>query len=344
MRPGGNFDGDTNPANLNMQNTPLVVPDPSGVGDDVVVAGTYGGVNGDNTQGFIAAYQVTDGANHSVGSGAWPQFHHDPQLTGSAIAPGPAPRDVRARRGPVLHPGLLDGGLRRRHLRLRQRPLPRFHGGPASEPVVGIAPTADGGGYWEVASDGGVFAFGDAVFHGSMGGQHLAQPVVGIAPTHDDGGYWEVASDGGVFAFGDAVFHGSMGGHPLAKPVVGIAPTADGGGYWEVASDGGVFAFGDAVFHGSMGGQHLEPARGGHRPHAGGRATGRWHPTAGCSPSATPSSTDRWAASTSTGPWWASPPPPTARGTGRSPPTAASSASGTPTSAVPPGTWLSTRR
>jgi hypothetical protein len=35
---------------------------------------------------------------------------------------------------------------------------------------VGIAATADGGGYWEVASDGGVFAFGDAAFHGSMGG------------------------------------------------------------------------------------------------------------------------------------------------------------------------------
>ena len=30
-----------------------------------------------------------------------------------------------------------------------------------------------GHGYWEVASDGGIFSFGDAVFYGSMGGQHL---------------------------------------------------------------------------------------------------------------------------------------------------------------------------
>jgi hypothetical protein len=90
-------------------------------------------------------------------------------------------------------------------------------------PIVGIAPTPDGGGYWEVASDGGVFAFGDARFYGSMGGQHLDAPVVGIAPTPDGGGYWEVASDGGIFSFGDAPFYGSMGGHHLDAPVVGIA-------------------------------------------------------------------------------------------------------------------------
>ncbi|MHB1763455.1 MAG: hypothetical protein ACYCS4_12085, partial [Acidimicrobiales bacterium] len=63
-------------------------------------------------------------------------------------------------------------------------------------------------GYWEVASDGGVFAFGDAQFYGSMGAKSLAAPVVGIASTPDGRGYWEVASDGGVFAFGDAQFYG----------------------------------------------------------------------------------------------------------------------------------------
>jgi len=34
----------------------------------------------------------------------------------------------------------------------------------------------------EVASEGGLFAFGDAAFYGSMGGQHLDEPVVGISP------------------------------------------------------------------------------------------------------------------------------------------------------------------
>ena len=57
-----------------------------------------------------------------------------------------------------------------------------------------------------MASDGGVFNFGDAAFYGSMGGQHLNPPVVGIATTPDGQGYWLVASDGGVFSFGDAEF------------------------------------------------------------------------------------------------------------------------------------------
>ena len=113
-------------------------------------------------------------------------------------------------------------------------------------------------GYWEVASDGGIFSFGTANYYGSMGGKPLTKPVVGIAATPDGGGYWEVASDGGVFAFGDAQYYGSMGGKFLAKPIVGIASTADGGGYWEVASDGGIFAFGDAQYYGSTGGKTLD--------------------------------------------------------------------------------------
>ncbi len=127
----------------------------------------------------------------------------------------------------------------------------------SGRPLVGAA-MSDGGGYWEVAADGGVFSFDAAAFHGSMGGIPLAAPVVGMAATPDGGGYWEVAADGGVFSFGDAAFHGSMGGTPLAAPVVGMAATPDGGGYWEVASDGGIFSFGDAAFHGSMGGTPLD--------------------------------------------------------------------------------------
>jgi hypothetical protein len=44
-----------------------------------------------------------------------------------------------------------------------------------------MAPTPDGGGYWLVASDGGVFSFGDAPFEGSTGGLVLEKPVVGMA-------------------------------------------------------------------------------------------------------------------------------------------------------------------
>jgi hypothetical protein len=130
-------------------------------------------------------------------------------------------------------------------------------GDQLNKPIVGIASTPDLEGYWLVASDGGIFSFGDAGYFGSMGGQPLNQPVVGMASTADGRGYWLVASDGGIFSFGDAGYFGSMGGRPLNKPVVGMASTADGRGYWLVASDGGIFSFGDAKFYGSAGSTHL---------------------------------------------------------------------------------------
>jgi hypothetical protein len=124
-----------------------------------------------------------------------------------------------------------------------------------AQPLVGMA-AAPGGGYWLVASDGGLFSYGGAPFHGSMGGTRLNQPIVGMA-AHPGGGYWMVARDGGIFSFGGAPFYGSTGGIRLNQPVVGMASTPDGGGYWLVARDGGLFAFGNAGFFGSMGGARL---------------------------------------------------------------------------------------
>ena len=48
-------------------------------------------------------------------------------------------------------------------------------------PVTGMAPTVSGDGYWLVATDGGIFTFGNAAFLGSMGGSHLNQPMNGMA-------------------------------------------------------------------------------------------------------------------------------------------------------------------
>jgi hypothetical protein len=86
-----------------------------------------------------------------------------------------------------------------------------------------MATTPDGAGYWMVATDGGIFAFGDAAFFGSTGSIHLNQPVVGIAGTLDGAGYWMAATDGGIFNFGDAGFFGSTGSIKLNKPMVGLA-------------------------------------------------------------------------------------------------------------------------
>ncbi len=46
-----------------------------------------------------------------------------------------------------------------------------------------VVPHASNVGYWEVASDGGIFSFGDATFYGSMGGHPLNSPIVGISPS-----------------------------------------------------------------------------------------------------------------------------------------------------------------
>jgi hypothetical protein len=113
------------------------------------------------------------------------------------------------------------------------------------------AAAAPASGYWLVATDGGIFSFGDAAFYGSTGAIKLNKPIVGMAPTPSGKGYWMVASDGGIFSFGDAAFYGSTGAIKLNKPIVGMAPTPSGKGYWMVASDGGVFTFGDAAFFGS---------------------------------------------------------------------------------------------
>ena len=127
-----------------------------------------------------------------------------------------------------------------------------------NKPVVGMAPTPDGKGYWLVASDGGIFSYGDAGFYGSTGSMRLNKPVVGMAATPSGNGYWLVASDGGIFSYGDAQFQGSTGSLVLNKPVIGMITGPNGAGYFLVASDGGIFSFGTAPFFGSLGGLPLK--------------------------------------------------------------------------------------
>ena len=176
---------------------------------------------------------------------------------GLHLDPGPAaarhrPRCRRHGGRPRWH-RVLGGELDRGDQGLRfGRPTRRHVGEALNVPIVGMAATPDGGGYWLVAADGGLFSFGDARFYGSTGAIRLTAPIVGMAVTPDGGGYWFVAADGGVFAFGDAPFDGSMGGARLNRPVVAMAADDATGGYWLVAADGGVFSFG-APFYGSTG-------------------------------------------------------------------------------------------
>ena len=145
-----------------------------------------------------------------------------------------------------------------------------FYGSTGSihlnRPIVGMAPTPDGGGYWLVASDGGIFATGTRVFYGSTGAIHLNQPIVGMAPTSDGGvatGSWPPTAASSPTATRRSTAR--RGGRSTSiRPIVGMAAAPDGEGYWMVASDGGIFSYGDAPFYGSTGGIAAQQA---HRRH-----------------------------------------------------------------------------
>ncbi len=99
-----------------------------------------------------------------------------------------------------------------------------------------MASTPTGNGYWLVATDGGIFSFGDAHFYGSTGAMHLNAPVVGMARDGSGTGYWLAGADGGVFTFGNANFTGQRGGPRARQSHVSSSssacPTATATGCW----------------------------------------------------------------------------------------------------------------
>lgn len=129
-------------------------------------------------------------------------------------------------------------------------------------PIVGMVPSHDQAGYFMVASDGGVFAFGDAKFAGSCPGiGGCSGAAVAVMPDASGSGYWLVTATGNVYTFGDAPYFGAPGRQ--ASPITSAVATPDGKGYWILDADGQVFAYGEApnlgnVAAGATGG--LNPA------------------------------------------------------------------------------------
>ena len=188
------------------------------------------------------------------------------------------------------------------------------------------------GGYWLVATDGGIFSFGNAAFHGSAGNIRLTKPVVGMAADPRRRGLLAGGARRRRVLLRRRRLPRLGGQHQAHKPVVGMAATPDGGGYWLVASDGGVFSYGDAAFHGSAGNIRLTSRWWAWRPPRTAAATGWWPATGACSPTATPPSTARPARCA-----WPSPSrpwrrPPTGPATGSWRATGECSASATPPS------------
>ena len=113
-------------------------------------------------------------------------------------------------------------------------------------PIVGMVPSTDDRGYFMVASDGGVFAFGDAAFEGScpgLGG--CAGSAVAVMPDASGRGYWLVTNAGAVYSFGDARYLGAPGN--AGWPVTSAVRTPSGNGYWILNAAGTVSGYGDAA-------------------------------------------------------------------------------------------------
>ena len=150
-----------------------------------------------------------------------------------------------------------------------------FHGSlgatPLNRPIVGMAATPTGDGYWLVAADGGVFTFGDARFFGSAGAAGVSD-VVGMARTPSGAGYWIATRSGRVFAYGEAPHRGDgrAGVVAILRSPTGLGYTlvyGDGGvvgaagrtagGHWTVTADGRVTTVGGAPHHGDLTGTRL---------------------------------------------------------------------------------------
>ncbi len=132
---------------------------------------------------------------------------------------------------------------------------PAGSGAPHSlnAPIVGMVPSADGGGYFMVGADGGVFTFGDAKFEGSCPGiGGCSGTAVAVMPNASGNGYWLVTNTGNVYTFGDAQYFGAPGN--VGSPVTSAVRTPDGGGYWVLLADGVVAPYGNAANRGSVAG------------------------------------------------------------------------------------------
>ncbi|HEY4963120.1 MAG TPA: hypothetical protein VIH90_00300 [Candidatus Saccharimonadales bacterium] len=124
--------------------------------------------------------------------------------------------------------------------------------------IVDMAMTPSGDGYYLLQADGGVFAFGDAVYSGGTNTiSGVVGSPVGISASPDGRGYAIVTTAGGVYAFGGAPYYKTPGTNidPIsisyAGTPSGISYTPSSNGYAIVTTAGAVYAFGLAPGYGN---------------------------------------------------------------------------------------------
>jgi hypothetical protein len=181
---------------------------------------------------------------------AWPEFRGNDDHTGVASdPPAPANPGCRVQSKPFGYRFVAaDGGV----FSYGNVGFCGSAGGiVVGAPVVGMAATADQGGYWLALANGTVYAFGDAHLYpggdgmpawGSMQGMSIPGQIVGIAATPDGHGYYLVGSDGSIYPFGDARYYGSEAGQAIGAPIVAMAVSKYTGGYWLVAANGAIYS------------------------------------------------------------------------------------------------------
>ena len=115
--------------------------------------------------------------------------------------------------------GLLAGRHRRRRSSPSVTPASSARPAPSGSTSRSSAwpPRPPATGYWLVATDGGIFSFGDAALlrldRGASGSTSRSSAWPPRRPAAATG---SSPSDGGIFSFGDAGFFGSTGAHPAS--------------------------------------------------------------------------------------------------------------------------------
>ena len=127
---------------------------------------------------IVGIARTPSGHGYWVGSPTATCSRSATRATSVRLGGQPLVRRSSASRATPTRQRLLARRRRRRHLRVRRRRTSSAR--PAAmhlnQPIVGMAAGPAGVGYWLVASDGGIFSFGSAKFHGSTGAIQLNQP------------------------------------------------------------------------------------------------------------------------------------------------------------------------
>lgn len=125
---------------------------------------------------------------------------------------------------------------------------------PNPTTAIAIRRSQSGNGYWVCGSDGKVYSFGDAGFHGDLISQSISDVVISFTTRPQGDGYWLFGHQGGVYGF-NAPYRGSLndvlGSWPFPNNIIPSAIDAapDGNGYQIVTSEGAVYHFGSSAFH-----------------------------------------------------------------------------------------------